>query len=103
MTRGLYMHLERTASSEIEMAFLVLAAGWDIGASEPAEVGQLVVNVLAQTATFSPSGPWLHGLIVEPFADRPLEPRDSYGLWTRWVLELGARALAGSECLTRFV
>ena len=103
MTRGLYMQLRKTAGSENEMAFLVLASGWDIGESEPMEIGQLVVNVLAETATFSPSGPWLHDVVVEPFADRTLEPRDSYGLWTRWLLELGAKALTKSECLTRFV
>jgi len=64
MTRGLYMQLRKTAGSENEMAFLVLASGWDIGESEPMEVGQLVVNVPAETATFSPSGPWLHDVVV---------------------------------------
>lgn len=103
MTRGLYMQLQETANSESERTFLVLAAGWDIGVSEPVEVGQLAVSVLAKTATFSPSGPWVSDVVVEPFADQPLEPRDSYGLWKRWLLELGAKALTKSECLTRFV
>jgi hypothetical protein len=103
MTRGFYMKLNETSRSERELAFLVLASGWDVEASDIAEIGELVVNVKSQTASFSPSGPWLTDVVVAPFVDVPLEPRQSYGLWMRWLLELGAKALTSSENLTRFI
>lgn len=103
MTRGFFMQLRKQASTDNEFTFAVFASGWDIGTGEIVEVGKLVVDVRAEMATFSPSGPWLQDLVVQPFENLPLQPPDSYDLWTRWLLELGKKGLVQSDYLSRFI
>lgn len=103
MTRGFFMQLVPKSRLANYLEFQVMAAGWNGDASKIVEVGQLSLNVRAQTATFSPSGPWKNYIVAQAFTERPIGVLDSDGLWTRWLLELGARALAGSTHLTRFV
>lgn len=103
MTRGYFMQLLKQKSTDNEITFAVFTSGWDIGTDELVEVGQLVVNIPAEAATFSPSGPWLQDVVVESFEGLPLQPLDSHGLWTRWLLELGRKGLFQSDHLTRFI
>lgn len=81
----------------------MLASGWNSGMSGLVEVGQLTVNVHRRTVSFSPTGPWQNEPLAGPFSDRPLGVLDSDGMWTRWLLELGANALAGSRTLLKAV
>lgn len=103
MSRGFFMQLRKQMSTDSEITFSVFASGWDIGTGEIVEVGRLVVDVRAETATFAPSGPWEQDRIVEPFQAIALQPSDAQRLWMRWLLELGARGLVQSEHLTKFV
>lgn len=103
MSRGYFMRFEPLSASADQLEFRVLASGWDSGISEIVEVGKMVLNVQQRTATFFTSDPWQNNEFAEPFTDRPLAILDSYGLWTRWLLELGEKALAGSQSLVRFV
>ncbi|WP_150123867.1 hypothetical protein [Methyloversatilis sp. RAC08] len=103
MSRGFFMQLKPVSRSDRELELLVFASGWDDGVSEPVEVGRLSVKGPERTATFSSSSPWVQDIVVEPFADCSLEPRESYGLWKRWLLELGAKAFVGTESLVRFI
>lgn len=104
MTRGFYMELSASSRSDSVQVLRVLAAGWDGGSSDIAEVGTLVVAVETRTASFFPSGHWITDPVVGAFLDVSLEASDSYGLWMRWLLELGAKALAnpGNE-VSRFI
>jgi len=97
------MQLVPTTKSARLMEFRVLASGWNGDASEIVEVGKLTVNAHRRTATFSTAGPWRTLEIANEFSDRSLEVLDSDGLWTRWLLELGTKALSGSRHLGRFV
>lgn len=103
MTRGHFMQLLKQTNTDNEITFAVFTSGRDIGTDELVEVGQLVVNTPAEAATFSPSGPWLQDVVVESFEGLPLQPLDSPGLWTRWLLELGRKGLFQSDHLTRFI
>ena len=103
MTRGLYMQLKPVSRSQKSLVFQVLAAGWNGDNSEMVEVGTLTIDIFRQVATFSTTGPWQREIIAEPFTDRPLANIASDGIWTRWLLELGTKALAGSSTLVRFV
>lgn len=103
MTRGLYMQLKPVSRSQKNLVFQVLAAGWTGDNSEMVEVGTLTLDTYRQTATFTTAGPWQREKIASPFSNRPLAVLTSDGMWPRWLLELGAKALGGSSSLTRAV